>query len=201
MRRPTASLISRSSSSKSLSQRRASHRFSVWREPFTSERIFSRDRAEAGTSAMSSGRGGRSETPISAVGQTHARFGPCRWDRHHRGSKTRSIMCGVVLAGAPMTLSRHERQLGLPACQWRLGQIPPHLSLPPLGIRSLSLSRDERREPMTDHTARTGLGVPEIVDRSAFQLALDALRVREKAHTREGDAIAAARRQLLHGRG
>ena len=49
---------------------------------------------------------------------------------------------------------------------------------------------------MTDHTAGTGLGVPEIVDRSAFQLALDALRVREKAHTREGDAIAAARRQL-----
>ena len=54
---------------------------------------------------------------------------------------------------------------------------------------------------MTDHTAGTGLEVPEIVDRSAFQLALDALRVREKAHTREGDAIAAARRQLLHGRG
>ena len=38
--------------------------------------------------------------------------------------------------------------------------------------------------------------MPEIVDRSGFQLALDALWVREKAHTREGDAIAAARRQL-----
>src|SRR6201984_1470532 len=40
------------------------------------------------------------------------------------------------------------------------------------------------------------LGVPKIVDRSAFQTELDALRVREKAHTREGDAIAAARRRL-----
>ncbi|HZY37142.1 MAG TPA: DUF899 family protein [Mucilaginibacter sp.] len=39
-------------------------------------------------------------------------------------------------------------------------------------------------------------GAPQIVDRSAFQAGLDALRVREKAHTREGDAIAAARRRL-----
>ena len=37
---------------------------------------------------------------------------------------------------------------------------------------------------------------PEIVDRATFQTELDALRVREKAHTREGDAIAAARRRL-----
>ena len=40
------------------------------------------------------------------------------------------------------------------------------------------------------------LGAPEIVDRTTFQAELDALRVREKAHTREGDAIAAARRRL-----
>jgi predicted dithiol-disulfide oxidoreductase (DUF899 family) len=39
-------------------------------------------------------------------------------------------------------------------------------------------------------------GAPEIVDRSTFQAELDALRVREKAHTKEGDAIAAARRRL-----
>jgi predicted dithiol-disulfide oxidoreductase (DUF899 family) len=37
---------------------------------------------------------------------------------------------------------------------------------------------------------------PKIVDRSAFHAELDALRLREKAHTREGDAIAAARRRL-----
>jgi predicted dithiol-disulfide oxidoreductase (DUF899 family) len=38
--------------------------------------------------------------------------------------------------------------------------------------------------------------VPRAVDRATFQAELDALRVREKAHTREGDAIAAARRRL-----
>ena len=37
---------------------------------------------------------------------------------------------------------------------------------------------------------------PEAVNRNIFQRELDALRVREKAHTREGDAIAAARRRL-----
>jgi predicted dithiol-disulfide oxidoreductase (DUF899 family) len=40
------------------------------------------------------------------------------------------------------------------------------------------------------------LPAPRVVDRSTFQAELDALRVREKAHTREGDAIAAARRRL-----
>ncbi len=48
---------------------------------------------------------------------------------------------------------------------------------------------------MTD-LMRDELGSPKIVDRSTFQAELDALRVREKAHTREGDAIAAARRRL-----
>jgi predicted dithiol-disulfide oxidoreductase (DUF899 family) len=39
-------------------------------------------------------------------------------------------------------------------------------------------------------------GMPPVADRAAFQAELDGLRVREKAHTREGDAIAAARRRL-----
>ncbi|MFZ0664351.1 MAG: DUF899 family protein [Acidimicrobiales bacterium] len=38
--------------------------------------------------------------------------------------------------------------------------------------------------------------LPVAVDRATFQAQLDALRIREKAHTREGDAIAAARRRL-----
>ncbi len=38
--------------------------------------------------------------------------------------------------------------------------------------------------------------LPAVVDRANWQADLDALRVREKAHTREGDAIAAARRRL-----
>ena len=40
------------------------------------------------------------------------------------------------------------------------------------------------------------VGMPRLVDRATFGSELDALRVREKAHTREGDAIAAARRRL-----
>jgi hypothetical protein len=43
--------------------------------------------------------------------------------------------------------------------------------------------------------ATGALGLP-VVDRAAFQAELDRPRVREKAHTREGDAIAAARRCL-----
>ena len=48
---------------------------------------------------------------------------------------------------------------------------------------------------MTD-LRRDELGAPKIVDRSTFQAELDDLRLREKAHTHEGDAIAAARRRL-----
>src|SRR5690349_12367824 len=39
-------------------------------------------------------------------------------------------------------------------------------------------------------------GLPPVADRAVFQAELDALRIREKAHTHEGDAIAAARRRL-----
>lgn len=43
---------------------------------------------------------------------------------------------------------------------------------------------------------RDELGAPKVVDRSAFQAEVDALRIREKAHMKEGDAIAASRRRL-----
>ena len=38
--------------------------------------------------------------------------------------------------------------------------------------------------------------LPTAADRATFQAELDTSRAREKAHTREGDAIAAARRRL-----
>jgi predicted dithiol-disulfide oxidoreductase (DUF899 family) len=38
--------------------------------------------------------------------------------------------------------------------------------------------------------------LPRVVDRAAFQTELDALRIREKAHMKQGDAIAASRRRL-----
>ncbi|MCP2338949.1 DUF899 family protein [Actinomadura rupiterrae] len=44
---------------------------------------------------------------------------------------------------------------------------------------------------MSNHTAK-----PPVVDRATFQERVDQLRTREKAHTREGDAIAAERRRL-----
>jgi predicted dithiol-disulfide oxidoreductase (DUF899 family) len=48
---------------------------------------------------------------------------------------------------------------------------------------------------MADFT-REEPGTPKVVDRAMFHAELDTLRVREKAHTHEGDAIAAARRRL-----
>jgi predicted dithiol-disulfide oxidoreductase (DUF899 family) len=47
---------------------------------------------------------------------------------------------------------------------------------------------------MTNESGNSGK--PPAVDRASFQAELDKLRAREKAHTREGDAIAAARRRL-----
>jgi len=49
-----------------------------------------------------------------------------------------------------------------------------------------------------DESARAanGTALPPVTDRAAFEAELDTLRAREKAHTREGDAIAAARRRL-----
>ena len=53
-----------------------------------------------------------------------------------------------------------------------------------------------RMEEEKKYTSNDNIEAPKIVDRSTFQKELDALRIREKAHTREGDAIAAARRRL-----
>jgi Bacterial protein of unknown function (DUF899) len=44
--------------------------------------------------------------------------------------------------------------------------------------------------------ATGALGLPVVVDRAAFHAELDRLRALEKAHTRQGGAIAAARRRL-----
>ncbi|GAA2252876.1 DUF899 family protein [Streptomyces atrovirens] len=52
---------------------------------------------------------------------------------------------------------------------------------------------------MTEHGDRPtdrAPALPPTADRAAFEAELDRLRIREKAHTREGDAIAAARRRL-----
>ena len=38
--------------------------------------------------------------------------------------------------------------------------------------------------------------VPEVTDRATWQARIDELRVKEKAHTRAGDALAAERRRM-----
>ena len=48
----------------------------------------------------------------------------------------------------------------------------------------------------TDGPIAAAVSAPEVVDRDTWQAQIDALRIIEKAHTREGDAIAAARRRL-----
>jgi predicted dithiol-disulfide oxidoreductase (DUF899 family) len=49
---------------------------------------------------------------------------------------------------------------------------------------------------MTDNPEMMDKPMPPVTDRATFEAEIAALRVREKAHTREGDAIAAARRRL-----
>src|SRR5688572_1139513 len=60
-------------------------------------------------------------------------------------------------------------------------------------IRDLNCDRWRRKMKniMTDE-----FRAPEVTDRANFEAKLNALRVREKAHMKEGDAIAAARRRL-----
>src|SRR5258705_11560611 len=55
---------------------------------------------------------------------------------------------------------------------------------------------DTARSLTMDNPKVQSPALPAMVGRTAFQAELDELRVREKAHTREGDAIAAARRRL-----
>jgi predicted dithiol-disulfide oxidoreductase (DUF899 family) len=53
------------------------------------------------------------------------------------------------------------------------------------------MTDEQRTAPGPDSAA-----LPEVTDRAGWQARLDELLIREKAHTREGDAIAAARRRL-----
>ena len=67
----------------------------------------------------------------------------------------------------------------------------PDATVPPV---TRTGSQREMSQPTPDSDAAAAL--PPVVDRDTFQAARDALLDREKAHTHEGDAIAAARRRL-----
>jgi predicted dithiol-disulfide oxidoreductase (DUF899 family) len=66
------------------------------------------------------------------------------------------------------------------------------------------MTADNKEETMNDRPedvimapeATASAPLPAVTDRATWQARLDDLLVREKAHTREGDAIAAARRRL-----
>lgn len=56
---------------------------------------------------------------------------------------------------------------------------------------------DKPTQPSATGTRAGGeTGLPPVVERHEFQAKLDRLRVREKAHTREGDAIETLRVRL-----
>jgi predicted dithiol-disulfide oxidoreductase (DUF899 family) len=57
------------------------------------------------------------------------------------------------------------------------------------------MARESKHERSTS-VAESALSLPAVSERGTWQRELDALKVREKAHTHEGDAIAAARRRL-----
>jgi predicted dithiol-disulfide oxidoreductase (DUF899 family) len=74
---------------------------------------------------------------------------------------------------------------------------PATLVTPAVGQAIAKSVADEHKERHHDGPqARRTTRRAKIVDRAAFQAELDALRVREKAHMRAGDAVAAARRRL-----
>jgi predicted dithiol-disulfide oxidoreductase (DUF899 family) len=67
-----------------------------------------------------------------------------------------------------------------------------------VGIQNVeAIMQDESRNVESRTSGGTDSeALPAVVDRASWQAQLDDLLVREKAHTREGDAIAAARRRL-----
>jgi hypothetical protein len=76
---------------------------------------------------------------------------------------------------------------------------------PSSGSPKLRTQKATRGTVMKDESAHLGgptggaanePSLPAAVDGAMFQAELDRLRIREKAHTREGDAIAATRRRL-----
>src|SRR5258708_28986450 len=62
--------------------------------------------------------------------------------------------------------------------------------------QSMKTKEDSTNVGLSTASGTDTPALPAVVDRATFQAELDALRVRENAHTREGDAIAAARRRL-----
>src|SRR6202022_4758115 len=74
---------------------------------------------------------------------------------------------------------------------------PPTTAVRPTPTRRPNQRERNHTMTATPSNASSKLpGKPPVVDLATWQAAREELLVREKAHTREGDAIAAARRRL-----
>src|SRR5262249_14418742 len=105
------------------------------------------------------------------------------YSRHHPLFQTLSV---------PAEAARHGRPRELTHWGKLKSEQPP---CSPTGWAEWAFMLADGGRAMKDSIGNE-YGVPAVVDWDTFQAELDALRVREKAHTREGDAIAAARRRL-----
>jgi hypothetical protein len=56
---------------------------------------------------------------------------------------------------------------------------------------SLAVRASVAEESAMSEITKDNFGGPQVVDRSVYQPQMDGLRIKEKAHTRAGDALAA----------
>ncbi len=137
---------------------------------------------------------------------------------HHTGAKSGVSRVNPVAylpsAAAPL----QDSNRALPAARRSREQdparhphVPPHtrrervnhssaqtaqLSRPTNDRMEAAMNHEPNRPRPTEAHVTDSVERPVVVDRDTFQAELDALLIREKAHTREGDAIAAVRRRL-----
>src|ERR1700677_953339 len=86
---------------------------------------------------------------------------------------------------------------GRDGAQWRCARFADRATeVAGSGRKEATMKDESEKAPARGSETVDALSLPLIVDRGAFEAELGDLRAREKAHTREGDAIAAARRRL-----
>src|ERR1051325_7118402 len=69
---------------------------------------------------------------------------------------------------------------------------PPDRSVRP----GRTTTKPRRKESRVTEFSTSHPRVPEVTNRATWQASIDELRIKEKAHTRAGDALAAERRRL-----
>ena len=139
---------------------------------------------------------------IEPRGSGHPRVGPVSQARlhvphlrtrtHHAGSRRGRHRQGCSRTPIQGVVRHRNRRRRQGEADSRPRRLPARKHCPRSHLGWLAV---EARRPQ-DGARGIVTPMPAIVDRATWQAEIDALRVREKAHTREGDAIAAARRRL-----